>query len=434
MECLRQLRRSPLRNRYYLTITLLLMLLGTTGLVAVNAMQHALTMAESTLEEQVEELSPILVLEQRVTRTERALYHYMVSPHPETAAEFMLLAEEVDRAFANLEQAPFAIPEERQAVSLAQREWRQGHLVASNLITATSDLTVLEHLAINELHTRLERMVAALDRMRDVARQEMAQHVVVTERAVSHARLVTAVAMVLGFTLLLVLGVTFFAALSRLGRLNEGVLRLAEGDLSARVEVRSNDEVGQFGHTLNRMAERLQETCTELKRQAKCDGLTGLYNHAEFQRLLRTELERSLRYKHPLSLLMLDVDNFKEINDRFGHQRGDEVLRYLARVLQQQSRPSDHLARYGGEEFVLLLPEIDHAGAMASAERIRRAVVEQSAAVVDGEKILTTVSIGVATFPNHAQSAEELIRRADEAMYLAKHAGRNLCISAGMEL
>jgi diguanylate cyclase (GGDEF)-like protein len=103
-------------------------------------------------------------------------------------------------------------------------------------------------------------------------------------------------------------------------------------------------------------------------------------------------------------------------------------------VLRQQGRPADHVARYGGEEFVVVLPEVPHEGAMVTAERVRSAVTELPFTCASGEELAVTVSIGVATYPSHGETTKELIKRADEAMYQAKHAGRNLCISAELEL
>jgi len=387
--------RISLRTRCLIYTSALLVLFVVSVSNAVNALHNAVTMMESNLEEQIEELAPILALEQLVYRTERTLYLYMASPRPEEAREFMQLVAEVDSAFVKAMQAPFGVAEERRAVSLAQNEWRQGHALARSLMSATEQSAALDSAASNELRDRLDRMVGSLDRMRQVAQRELEGRVVATEQAVQHAHRVTLIVMASGGGLAFAIGVTFLhSVFGRLGRLEAGTLRLAEGDLSTRVDVQGTDELGRFGETFNTMAERLQQAHHELQRQATRDGLTGLHNHAEFQRLLVEELARSRRYHHPLSLLLLDVDHFKEVNDRFGHLCGDQVLRRLSEVLQEQSRPADHIARYGGEEFVVLLPEIEHAGAMVSAERIRHAVAEQSLPLANGERVTMTVSIG----------------------------------------
>jgi diguanylate cyclase (GGDEF)-like protein len=163
----------------------------------------------------------------------------------------------------------------------------------------------------------------------------------------------------------------------------------------------------------------------QVQEQARTDALTGLNNRGEFQRQLKEEVERSRRYNRSFSLLMLDIDHFKTVNDRYGHQAGDEVLRALAARLREQNRPVDHAARYGGEEFVVILPETTNEGALALAERLRTAVADTAVPVTDGRTIPVTISIGVATFPADAGSETALIAAADSALYAAKQGGRN---------
>lgn len=164
---------------------------------------------------------------------------------------------------------------------------------------------------------------------------------------------------------------------------------------------------------------------TQVQKQARTDALTGLNNRGEFQRQLKEEEERARRYHRSLSLLMLDVDHFKHVNDTHGHQAGDEVLRALAARLREQIRPVDHAARYGGEEFVVILPETSNEGALDLAERLRMAVAGTVVPVAEGRTIPITISIGVATFPADAGSEAALIAAADAALYAAKQGGKN---------
>ena len=154
------------------------------------------------------------------------------------------------------------------------------------------------------------------------------------------------------------------------------------------------------------------------------DGLTGAFNKRYLMDRLATELAFAQRHEMPLSLVMLDVDHFKRVNDTFGHPAGDDVLVKLAKVVQETVRAEDVFARYGGEEFAVLCRSVDMESAGILAERLR----ERIAAMVvehEGERIPVTVSLGVAGFPEVAQSAEKLISAADEALYEAKQHGRN---------
>jgi len=155
------------------------------------------------------------------------------------------------------------------------------------------------------------------------------------------------------------------------------------------------------------------------------DGLTQLYNHRQLQNILKSEFNRSRRYQSPLSLVMIDVDHFKKINDTYGHQIGDEVLVALANVIQRVCRSNDTAARYGGEEFVLLLPETSIQGAVYIAERIRKTFAEQNFQE-DGNDFKVTISCGVAELNlDKMKTPAELIQAADRALYQAKDEGRD---------
>jgi diguanylate cyclase (GGDEF)-like protein len=166
----------------------------------------------------------------------------------------------------------------------------------------------------------------------------------------------------------------------------------------------------------------------KMETMATTDGLTGLTNHRTFQQRFADMLERAGRHGHRVALLLCDVDHFKKVNDGFGHPIGDEVLRRVARVLQEVPRKIDIPARYGGEEFAVLLDNVDVAQAKQVAERIR---IEISRVVVETEKgpLSVTESIGVAAFPDDGRDRATLIERADLALYHAKHTGRNRVVT-----
>lgn len=170
----------------------------------------------------------------------------------------------------------------------------------------------------------------------------------------------------------------------------------------------------------------------EIERIAITDGLTGLYNHRYFQEKLSEEFNRVERYSNPLSLLLIDIDYFKKINDTYGHPVGDAVLKKIASIIRKTIRNIDIPARYGGEEFALILPGTDSQGAKNMAERLRKAIMDISF-FADKERFKVTVSIGISTNPKpkgtgEVKNKEELIEKADKALYEAKKAGRNRSI------
>jgi diguanylate cyclase (GGDEF)-like protein len=178
--------------------------------------------------------------------------------------------------------------------------------------------------------------------------------------------------------------------------------------------------------TTRRQTEQaLRNAQLELERQAHTDSLTGLYNRRLFMQRLREEAERVNRHNGCLSILLFDLDHFKQVNDRFGHEAGDRVLQSVARAANEVKRVSDIIARIGGEEFALLLPETDREGAMNLAHRLRAAI--ESAKTLDpaGAPVSVTASIGVATVSAHSDGPASALKLADAALYRAKNAGRN---------
>jgi len=162
-----------------------------------------------------------------------------------------------------------------------------------------------------------------------------------------------------------------------------------------------------------------------MKIMAVTDGLTGLYNHREFYQSLRRELERARRYRHTLSLLMIDVDDFKMFNDRFGHPAGDIALRNIAELIRKCARTTDIIARYGGEEFAVILPESTPVGSLMVAERIKLEVAGHNFIQNATNSVHLTVSIGIYSSENGEISEDHIVSLADEASYIAKTSGKN---------
>jgi len=177
------------------------------------------------------------------------------------------------------------------------------------------------------------------------------------------------------------------------------------------------------------LRQRNLELIAQLEQQVRRDGLTGLHNRAYFITAANAELERAARYRHPLALLMMDIDHFKQINDRYGHLAGDEVLMAVARTCKDTVRGNDILARLGGEEFVVLMPETGLDQAVAAAERLRAAVARLRCELAQ-TVVSPRISVGVAVTENGMEALSSLMHRGDLAMYAAKTEGRNCVVVA----
>jgi diguanylate cyclase (GGDEF)-like protein len=181
-------------------------------------------------------------------------------------------------------------------------------------------------------------------------------------------------------------------------------------------------EINTFATRLDAAYKELESTNARLKETSFKDEVTGLYNRRFFSLRLEEELSRYRRFNHPVSVVLLDLDGFKAVNDEFGHTVGDDTLREIAQILMKHSRGINVVSRYGGDEFAVLLVETSKAGARLYADRIREVVAKYP---FSHGKVVTA-SFGVASLPDdEAGTAEDLYRAADEALYAAKRAGKN---------
>ncbi|OWL89664.1 sensor domain-containing diguanylate cyclase [Halopseudomonas aestusnigri] len=169
---------------------------------------------------------------------------------------------------------------------------------------------------------------------------------------------------------------------------------------------------------------QLESANTKLQELALRDGLTGLLNRRYWESCLEREFARHQRYDNPVSLVIFDIDHFKRVNDTYGHQTGDEVIRSVAEITSRLARETDFAGRYGGEEFVVLLPGTHLEGAAQFAERLRQAV-EQQVLDYQGSPLSYTISLGVATIGDDMPNYQVLLERADKALYASKEQGRN---------
>jgi diguanylate cyclase (GGDEF)-like protein len=187
-----------------------------------------------------------------------------------------------------------------------------------------------------------------------------------------------------------------------------------------RIAVATLDYLSNLTAELHSVTLSDESYISELVRLSIHDGLTGLFNHSSCFQKIGMELKRYARYGTNVSLMMIDIDNFKEINDRFGHQMGDDVLATLGKIIREEAREPDSCCRYGGEEFVVIMPLTESSEAVILAERLRERIAHSS---FDGRSI--TISIGVASCGENAATSQELVKKADTALYEAKKNGRN---------
>ena len=227
---------------------------------------------------------------------------------------------------------------------------------------------------------------------------------------------------------ILIIGVVAYHFSTRilkpLSALTNGAKMVAGGDLSVQLPIYLNDELGLTTKVFNKMVAELQQSHKQLEEMATTDTLTGLANRKQIMNLLIEHFKHFQRYKTVFTIMMLDVDHFKNVNDSYGHLAGDAVLTKTAQTINSTLREIDFIGRYGGEEFLVILPETDGQQAIKSAERIRNAVKE-NITHYENNTFKVTVSIGAAVIKETDNNENDLINRADNALYSAKGNGRD---------
>lgn len=410
-----------------------LVVLAVIALVSLQRVTHAV---DDVVQEATQELATVLRLQIMIQRALIVTHDSLVPPHgepldPERVSQ---ASSDVDAAFEQAIAGPFALAGERTLVVAARDAWRQGRQVGHALAARAfprEGATVADE--IRQLHSHVARALEMLDQVQALAQEEM------NDQLANAATVRRGVLVGIGSVFLLGLGAAAMVGtglarsiISPLRVLETGAHRFGTGDLTHRVPMTGEDELAQLARTFNVMADRLAESQAALKDLSTRDSLTGLVNYREFHRQLTEEVERFRRYRRPFSLLMLDIDHFKEINDTYGHLAGDEALRALAALLQGVVRPTDLVARYGGEEFVMLLPETAGPGALTLAERLRTRVADHAVPLTAEQSKTLTVSIGLATYPEDGDSVQTLVNAADRALYAAKAGGRNQARRSGV--
>ncbi len=192
------------------------------------------------------------------------------------------------------------------------------------------------------------------------------------------------------------------------------------------VETTSNCPYGVKKCPILQEIDQLKERCDLLEKMVETDPLTGLYNFRHLMTSLEKELDRSKRTGHPTSLIIIDLDHFKRVNDTFGHQAGNEILKWVSNIWRSNTRKIDIACRYGGEEFAIILPSTSLPGALQIAERLRSSLANNHLTLDDNKKVSITASFGVDTYlPKESITPSEFIKRADKYLLTAKETGRN---------
>ncbi|MBI3570226.1 MAG: diguanylate cyclase [Gammaproteobacteria bacterium] len=411
-----------LRNRFLLAMGIVFIPLVAVAFGSSVFLEHAANTLNRIVEQPVYKLQATSRLQNQIRKTYALVKDYAVTPRYTLRSQFETETQGVEAVFAEMLGKPYFGTQEQTLLANARREWKDSVVLANVIFSSDASRA-----APFQLDQRVSQIMFTLDQMYDAYYAEIeAQRTGINE---SEKRFLLIISASVGIGLLIAVAGAVWLARSVLMPLREfekGVAHFSNENLSYRLTLDNHDEIGRLALEFNTMAERLMTHRQKLEELSVRDGLTGLYNRRELEKRLHEEIQRARRYSRPLSVLMLDIDHFKNVNDRYGHQAGDEVLITVADLIQLNVRPVDVVCRYGGEELAVILPETDEEGVRTVAERIRGTVEDSITTTPQGDMVHVTVSIGLAIYPGHGETPATLIHAADQALYTAKHEGRNL--------
>lgn len=392
---------------------------------------YALSVKETRLE-----LMPVHLLQVDLREVDHSAYRYAIEGDRSALNQFTVLAAQVDERLAELAKVELqmgSVEHAHAGVSLpnATKAWEHAKLELKSLflLEPGSPQSIQ---ALKQAHLVIDPIYDAMNEYHHLSMQDLRLRLQSAQTVGEDAFLVMIGAIVVGLVVLIGMG-SFVgrSVLLPIAELREAARKLGERDFSYRIRLHNtSDELGELAKSINMASATLQELYRELERRSTHDGLTGVLNRAAFDERLMAEFKGASRHNRSLSLLMVDIDFFKRVNDTLGHQAGDEVLKSVATILTETTRPGDVVARYGGEEFAVILPETSENSAIAMAERLRVAVENARIEYGASGGVSLTVSVGCASQLPHAGTPKALVKAADAALYCAKDTGRNRVSSA----
>ena len=349
--------------------------------------------------------------------------NHLISSNQEEREKYEELKTQIDMLYkdlldANYDEFGFA---NKKILVQSLHEWNAAVVHADNLVLSRDDLSEEEATQLfNKFDEHLGMATGKLVTFQQSTNQAIISKHSKVEQQLEYIQFFIVLSSIVAAVLASVLIAYFFIrnVVVPLKVIETGAEKFGEGDFHHRLDIASRNELGKLAMTFNSMADKLEEIATR-------DSLTGLLNKKEILRILDAEINRARRHVASVSVMMLDLDYFKAINDTYGHQVGDMVLMSAARLIEKYVRGIDYIGRYGGEEILIVLPATSETESVEIAERIRRSLASTPIAVNEAQHINLTVSIGVAIFPADGETEGTLLSCADQALYQAKGAGRN---------
>ena len=419
--------RTSLKQRFLIYLGSLFFILTALGGISYHKLQATIQNFDQAINHDLLNLRQQIYLRDLISLTNNPVYQYITYGDSQELMLYEDIQREAEELFTHIMNQKDLTKQQIEILNTSHEEWVAASAAATTILS--SKYPIPKQAAKTLLTTYNNHTEGTIDSLYQLHNINLARIEALRKEANANfvfTRGVTLTGLITGIITFITAVIAMFRFVINPARhLLHSLEAIGHGDMTHRIKVESTDEFGSLAVGFNRMAENLERNQTKLAELAIRDSLTGLYNRREFERLLNDEIHRFRRHGHSVSLMMLDIDHLKQINDRYGHQIGDDAIRRVTDMITNECRTGDVIARYGGEELAVILPETGAESAYALAERICHVIAEFPVMISPKEAIPITVSIGTATVPDNAHSARDLVTSADLALYEAKKSGRN---------
>lgn len=391
-----------------------------------NVVRDSTEAADNVAEEFEEELLVVMGIQDQLFTVSDGFHDYLISKRNKEKNELVKQIKKVNGDFETALRAPFARKSEQRPLREASTEWDEARLLMEKLMADRTNDKLFSEETNEAVDDRIQKANVQLKALNEAVSEEIVELRDETRERERRTFILMTLFTAMGFAIIVLFSaLTYRSIIAPLMNLKEAAGKISKSDYSFRIPIRKRDEIGAVSAAFNDMASSVEKANHRLEIESSRDGLTGVMNRKYFVIRLREEISRYDRYRHPFSLLLLDVDKLKRINDKFGHQSGDKALCYLAAATVKSLRPTDGIARFGGDEFAVILSETGADEALISAERIIDSTRQNKVIIDQVNSINISISIGISNFPADASSEDEIFSAADKALYEAKKAGGN---------
>jgi diguanylate cyclase (GGDEF)-like protein len=421
-------KTASLNVLYRIGVISILLTLFVMGAVSIFSINRTIEQTAKIISDPIAEMHHVMKLQLSLQQAAMPVNDHVIHADPVEQENYLHLKGKVAKEFDELLSLKSLFPEQRDGINKALLEWQ--HAIETGDAIMKMENPIGDQNAANKMEffdKNIDIAVSMLEHVHHQIQDEISERQELLHE-IRHELYVLIITMFAFGLFIVVIGFIVLARLifSPLKTVTHSMDRFSQGELDHRIEGRMVTEIKHLADGFNSMADSIHDMQSVLERQGIEDPLTGCFNRRKLQEDMKAEFSRAKRLEENLSILMIDLDHFKVINDTYGHLAGDIVLKAVVSEMNHQLRNYDTLYRYGGEEFAAMLPEINDEQARVVAERIRNAVSNTQIRIDADRFVSITTSIGIATYPDAAVDGELILKLADQAVYEAKDRGRNL--------